>query len=866
MMRITFRKTLIAFLMTLVGISVLGCKEKTTLVTGTNGAVLPQLTQPDKIFYQGDTFAVKYGDLYEEFKANDGINQLLFMVDTELLETYLNAVTQAEIDEKIKLLKYGTIDDDKISEFTPEELEEFETNYQQNMLLLGYSDDESVYIRMVVAKEKYAIDSMTNDLNKDETWYVGESTIAEFYTTSYFTDLAAIKIRFYGETDAKNALKDLNLVSYEGTLRRYTGTKSIYEVSSDGFNDTNTEVLSSDALVVAFLEIYNYVYGDFKPEIPTNTAVSSLLSMEELSLNYNELNAVQTDMAKYVFSTMASYEEAVANTNTSLFYTYKPVSYAGENDNAYYMILKLDGNNKEPLTSFDAASMDLVSIIGQEVYDDIKERMIQSNLSDSGFVSSRIADLRKEKNFVIYDYYLGIDYQSVDTEFESNPEGDDLMVATFDGGTITADDLLTFALNKNGSLYVLYASQLAYVMDRYYEQVYCFGQETCEFDLSKSDSTKLTDHAKTLAELKTSFESSYYVYYYTFDEYIYLAYGAKSEADMIGKYYVKSTLQPYVIYSEIMKDNWALLSDYLYDLISDYYDNYFSIKVEYLMIFVDRDESGTPDDYEEFIASLTDQVAYDALVSQFETAIRDYLAIDGNTYAKLISAYNKARRDDATWGQFKQFGFYLVTENLKELTYLTTVDVYEEALVDGFASAYQEYSLEANKSKSSHYYSELVETSSGLYLLLNTKGTNFEKPSAKYTMTYNSNNVPNYSIGADNTSDKPSIEQLKLYSEKRFYEVVYGTDSTVEEKYNITIPDIPTTVSTAIEAYFTKLHDSMYVVGFLNIIIADDLQTGNFVNQNAAYCTITDTDMKAQIAAIRELYFSQVFSAVDTLD
>lgn len=866
MMRITFRRTLIALLMTLVGISVLGCKDKTTLVTGTNGAVLPQLTQPDKIFYQGDNFAVTYGDLYEEFKTNDGINQLLFMVDSTLLSTYLNQVTQAEIDEKIKLLKYGTIDDDKISEFTTEELEEFETNYQQNMLLLGYGEDESVYIRMVVAKENYAIDAMTNDLNKDETWYVGESTIANYYTKTYFTDLSAIKVRFYGETDAKNALKDLNLVSYEGTLRRYTGTKPIAEVSSDGFDDTNTQVLTNDDLVVAFLDIYNYVYGDYKALIPNNTPVATLLTNDELTLNYQALNTIQSDMAKYVFSTMASYEEAVANTDQSLFYTYKPVPYAGENDNSYYMILKLDGNNKESLTTFDAATMDLTSIIGQEVYDDIKERMIQANLSDSGFVSNRIAELRKEKNFVMYDYYLGIDYQSVDTEFESNPEGDDLMVATFDGGTITADDLLTFALNKNGSLYVLYASQLAYVMDRYYEQVYCFGQEECELDLSKSDSTKLTDHAKTLAELKTSFESSYYVYYYTFEEYIYLAYGAKSEADMIGKYYVKSTLQPYVIYSEIIKDNWALLSDYLYDLISDYYDNYFSIKVEYLMIYVDRDESGTPDDYEEFLASLTDQAAYDTLVGQFETAIRDYLAVEGNTYASLISTYNKARRDDATWGAFKQYGFYLVTENLKELTYLTTVDVYEEALVDGFAAAYQEYSLEANKTKSSHYYSDLVETSSGLYLLLNTKGTNFEKPSAKFTMTYDTNNNPNYSVGVDNVNDKPTIEQLKLYSEKRFYEVVYGTDSTVEEKYDIIVPDIPTSVSTAIEAYFTKLHDSMYVVGFLNIIIADDLQNGQFVNENAAYCNLSDTEMKAQIDAIRELYFSQVFSAFDTLD
>ncbi len=865
-MRITFRKTLIAFLMTLVGISVLGCKEKTTILTGTNGAVLPQLTQPDKIFYQGDTWAVTYGDLYEEFKANDGINQLLFMVDTDLFASYLSLVTQAEIDEKINQLKFGTTNLDEIAKLTEDEVADFEKNYTQNMLLLGYSNDESVYVRMVIAKERYAKDVMTNPINKDKTWYVGESTIANYYTKSYYTDLSAIKIRFYGETDAKNVLKTLNLVSYQGTLRRYTGTKPISEISSDGFNNTNTAILSNSELVSAFLEIYNLVYGEFKTEIPTNTTVTSLLAMDELKLNYNDLLKVQVNLTKYIFSTMASYEQAQAGTASSLFYTYKPVPYAGTNDSSYYMILKLDGNNKENLTAFDATTMDLATIIGQEVYDEIEKIMIQANLTDSGFVSNRIAEYRVEKNFVIYDYYLGIDYQSVDTTFESSPDGDALMVATYDGGTITADDLLTFAINKNGSLYILYASQLAYVMDRYYEQVYCFGQSTCEFNLSKSNSTKLTEHAKTLAELKTSFESSYYVYYYTFEEYIYLAYGAKTEAEMIGKYYVKSSLQPYVIYSEIIKNNWELLSDYLYDLISDYYDNYFSIKVEYLMIYIDRDESGTPDDYTEFLADLVDQVEYDALVESFETAIRDYLAIDGNTYATLISTYNKAKRDDLVWGAYKQYGFNLVTENLKELTYLTTVDKYEEDLVNGFAAAYQEYSLEANKTKSSHYYSELVQATDGLFLFLNTKGTNFEKPSAKFIMTYDANNNPNYTVGIDNPLDKPSIEQLKIYSEKRFYEVVYGTGSTVEATYGITVPVIPTSVLTAIESYFTKLHDSMYVVGFLNIIIADELQSGNFVNQISSYCSLSDAEIKAQITAIRELYFSQVFSDLDTLD
>lgn len=864
MMKLTFKKTLIALLLTLLGFSVLGCKEKTTILTGNNGAVIPQLSNPDKIFYQGANYAITYGDIYEEFKANDGMNQLLFLADTTLLSSYLSAVTETEIAEKIKFLTYGTKDDEEIALLTAEEKADLEKNYDQNMILLGYGDDESVYVRMVIAKENYAKDVMKNATNKAQSWYVGESTIAKYYKETYFTDLSAIKIRFFGETDAKNVLRSLNLVSYQKTLRRYIGTKPITEVASDGFNDTNTAVLSNQELISAFLEIYNHVYGDFKDLVPTNSTASQLLAMDELKLNYETLSNIQLNFAKFVFQTMASFQEAEANTRTDLFYTYQPVPYAGTNDTSYYMILKLDGNNKADLTNFNADTMDLATLIGQDVYSEIEALMVEKNLNEQGFVSNRLAEYRASKNFVLYDYYLGIDYQSVDTNFEFDAEGDQSMVAAFDGGTITADDLLAFALNKNGSLYAIYASQLAYVMDKYFDQVYCTSQTACERNLTKSDSKKLTEHAKALAELKSSFEGSYYVYYYTFDEYIYLAYGAKSEADMIGKYYVKSTLQPYAIYNEIIKNNWALLNDYLYELISDYYDNYFSIKVEYLKIFVDRDEDGKADDYQKFIDGLTDTLAYENLVAAFETEIRSYLAVDGNTYSSLIAAYVKAKRDDATWGQFKQYGFMLSTENLKELTYLTTVDNYEESLVSGFASAYQEYSLPENKEKTSHYYSDLVEANDGLYLLLNTKGTNFEKPSAKFTMTY-TNEVPNYTVGIENESDKPTLEQLKIYSEKRFYDVVYGTDSTVGATYGVTVPKIPTSVLTALESYYTKLHDSMYVVGFLNIIVADSISTGNFVNQIGSYCTLTDEQLKAQITVIRDLYFSQVFAKMDTI-
>jgi len=867
------KKTLIAILSVLLGLGLTACGEKTTESTAENGAVIPGLSDPDAVFYHNGSgsVTVTYGQLYEEFKINDGINQLLFMVDSVLLSDYIAAVTAEELVEKEKNLKFGITDDDLIAEIPADEVAKYEEYYAQNMLLLGYSGNEEEYLRMVCAKENYAIDAMTDPANEDETWYVGAEAIADYYEDDWFVDAKAIKIKFLSQTDAEAVLRSFNLVSYHGELRLYTGTKPIDTLSSASFNDTNTRILTEAELLAYFIRMYNFVYGGYRDTIAEDATVADVKAVPEVNQVYKTVAEAQSSLASYLFSTLGSYDEYVADPeDASLYYTYAPVKYYGSSDTAYYMILKLTDTAKEDVSGFSADTDDLAAIIGQDVYDDILDLLITDSIETSGFVSDRISDLRAEHAFVIHDYYLGVDYQAVDTSFELDEEGSESIIATFDSITITADDFLAFAMEKNGALYSLYATQFAHVFDLHFADVYCTEGEACETDLDVNDSEKLAEHVETLADLKTSFEASSYAAYYTFAEYIYLAYGAKSEDEMIKKYYIKSTLQPYVIYDRIIADEWALLEDYLYDLVQDYYDNYFSLDVDYLRIYVDRDEDGEADDYEEFLAGLDDQGAYETLLADFEADIRAYFEADDTlTYSNLISDFNKAKRTDAVWGSYKQYGFMLSTENLSasdSLTYLNTVDGYDDALIDGFIAAYAEYNLIENVDADYLYYSELVVAGDGAYLLYCEKGTDFTKPSAAFTMTYETDNVtPKYTPGTENDGEMPSLAQLKLYCEYRFYEIVYGTADDVEETYGITLPEIPATVTAAIEAYFTDLHDSMYVVGFLNIIIAEHLQEGVFTGSIAGYAA-DDVALKALIDLISDVYFEQVFEAYDTVE
>lgn len=853
-----------------VALAAIGCATTTTTTTtaAASTAATPSLSDPDAIFYQSQTdFAVTYGELFTEFKINDGLTQLLLMVDEALFSSYMASVTADEIAKKMEYLTYGTNDADTIAGFTETEVADYEAAYQDNMFLLGYEGHEEDYLRLICAKENYALDAMADSDNSSQSWYVGESTIASYYTSSYYKDVAAIKIRFVSAEDAKTVLRSQNLVSYHGELRKYTGTVPIDDMPSFAFDDSNTVTMTDAEVLSAFIDMYNIVYGAYRTPLSADATLADLEANPDLQISYLDLKSVQSSLATYLFGTLGNLEDSASGT---AWYTYSPVQYAGSSDTANYLILKLsDDNDKADLSDFDADDDDLAQIIGQDVYDEIAQILFDKNKETSGTISTIVNLYRADHDFDILDYYMGLDYQMIYSSFVPTTLGDDTVIAKYDSVSITADNLLTYVLNKNAALYAMYAAQMEIAMTDYYPLVYCTGPSIiCEMDPTLNDSEKITEHEDSLAELKTNFEESYYAYYYEWLQWLYLAYGVTSEEEMITRYYIRSTLQPYMIYDDIRSDDWALLSDYLQGLIGEFFDNYFDLFVETLTITVDRDEDGTADDYLEFVAGLSDPDAYAGIKGRFETAIRAYLAVEGNTLSGLVKAYNKATRDDATWGEFRSYGLGLAYEDVSGTTSTTYVtakdDELDEDLIAGMVAAYTEYLLPDNLELESLLYSGTVENAEGVKFLSVEPGSNFDRPSAKFTNTQDDEGNWLYSEGIDNDSDLPNLSQLKLYCEYRFDQMVYGADAdTVEETYGIILPTIPTSVLTAMTSYFETVHDSMYVIGYLNIIVTEKLQAGSFLNGDSAYGTFEDSVLKANLVRIGSIYHEQVFGEYD---
>ncbi|MFA5467353.1 MAG: hypothetical protein WC251_05830, partial [Candidatus Izemoplasmatales bacterium] len=393
-----YKRALITMTLVLFALFLFGCKEETTTTATVieADAIIPAINHPDVVFYSDGEIDITYGDIYREFKINDGVNQLLIMVDSVLLSDYIELITETEITDKRNELTYGMTDPALIAELDVEEKAQLEENYEESLLLSGYGDDDEPFIKLLIAKDKYATAMMKAEDNSEESWYVGPSSVAEYYEAAYDNTIKAIKIKFTSESDAKEVMRSLNLVGRSGgLLYRYTGVKPIAEVPSSGFNDTNTVLLEDDELIEAFIEMYNAVYGVYRTPLDPLDSYEDLLQNPDLMIEYSTLKQASTSLANLMFTTFDTYSEYLAGTASSTYFTNNPVKYYSANDTSYYMLINLEKPVKTDVSAFAGTKTELESLIGQDVYQEIEELLIETNLSLSTFTTQRLIELRK---------------------------------------------------------------------------------------------------------------------------------------------------------------------------------------------------------------------------------------------------------------------------------------------------------------------------------------------------------------------------------------------------------------------------------------------------------------------------------------
>lgn len=519
-------------------------------------------------------------------------------------------------------------------------------------------------------------------------------------------------------------------------------------------------------------------------------------------------------------------------------------------------------------------------VLYDTLYNKLVDETLNSVSSEIG-KNQRLANLRMDYGIEINDYYLALDYSKIDSDFEINKKGDKVVLASVTGRPgaeeaayeITADDFYEYTLSKNAALYTLYASQYKeLVASEYFLEI--FGEET-QFEKNKTlamqemfDSVQnAKDYYAYLQQLYASYGVQFT--FNSFQEYAYSQYSTKTEADLV-KFFIQGKLQPYFI-NEAITD--YELVNLVYPTILEFYQNYFSLNVTHILTYVDFDENGKPDDYQDFIASLTEaeKDEFDTLRASFETALDEYLEIEDNTFTTFVTAYQNASRDDITWGVFKQYGLQVLTEDLNivdeddvshSLQYsgeYGVKDSFVPEYVDALIKMYEAFQSEVNQDATELYSSDEnipVETEFGIHLILVTKGDDFDQPTTNFEEANPAN--PIYSEGSENEQDEPTLEQLLLYAEYFFYSTVYDLeDADIESKYEITVPNIPARVSDALDFYFSQTLQSFYVVGTVNIQLVDRLSDSEFVTTD--YLAKTNAELMTMLQDVQDVYMDALY-------
>lgn len=827
----------------------------------------PTVSNPDETFMTYDGYELSRENVYDRVKIMDGLSHLQNYIDTELLSNhldsdYINNVTQDEIDEQIKEMTYGTTDDAEISEFSERQIEEMEQNYHDTLVMNGFdpTDDNSVesFMRLVIAKDKYTKDMhLTDDENSD--FFVSESDLESYYSDYEQGDMQALTLRFLSSKDAENVLNHFNLVpGFENEdgdegLGLYDDSETpIEDVASDDFDDTNTTLLTEEETLEKYIEMYNFLYPE-RQQLDTNATVSDLAALDIDFFMFNQYDmqkdgeAARTsdilDLSDYLFNTLDENDEPFSKSSKSI-------------GDYRYMVYELE---REDVKEFD--------LLTSSELEDLKEAYVEDLITNEQ-TSSVLQALYEDNNLKIHDKKLALSYEQqfrndVYDEIEDNPS----TLATLDEFEVTADDYFNYASERVGALYSLEILKENTLFDsEYFEDT--FGDNRSVFD-NRSDKMKaFREHVRTD---KTSFNNGAYANYgfspedMSWEEFLYAAYGLGGEEEYLSQLVIE-TIRNDFLYDEV---DFTKVMDY----VQEQYDNYFSLKADQLLIFVDMDENFAPDDFNDYYDGLSDteQDEFDTMKAHLEDLIRDEIE-DGETMEDIVKAYKDASRveddtheDYSEWAEFKNVGLELRYENLQvqegqnqqgqpqtteELNFNNTQN-YVEEFVSALQDVYNDYNTAEFRDQDEVYASRLNTTQFGIHLIRAEKGENFEKPSAEFE-----NTDGDYSDDLLNDEGMPTIEQLRAYSLQRNENTEaqnVGGDGEAEytEMSEALYNAVDTYASSSYGRLFSNINHSIHTID----MIQDDAQ---FEENNQSHNEMYET--------IRELFERRTFPPLDMVE
>ncbi len=784
----------------------------------------PTVSNPDDVFMTYNGIEITNGDVYTRMKAADGMMQLMNLIDTKLLTDYMDAVTDDAIQDEILELTYETTDPIEIEHLTEAEKERMEQDYRDLVVMAGFDPDdeesEETFIRLRLAKQAYTVERYETEDDPDSIFYISTQDLSDYYYDYEMGDLFAIPVRFNSATEYRNVLRHFNLVEdYEDGWGLYTGDDPIEDV--DEFDEDNTEVLDDDEVLQYYIKMYNYM-NQHRDSIDENSSIEDLIALENGHFRYNqrELQELSAERDDKAYANMADY-------------LYRSLEVEEEDDKPYSRESKSLGGDRFLFFVFDREEVpEFEEIDGDEILE-LRDRYIDNLVGDQQIIEA-FKRLHEEEGLTIYDEAIAMTYQQ---QFQTRRElysedYDGQHIAKLDDFNVTVDEFFDYLSERIGALYATELIKEQYLLHSDYFSEH-FGSNRNVFE---NRSQQFRDWRGELSQEKQQ-AVQFGIDWRVFFE---LQYGIATEESYLTKRVAEHLRGDYLFDRVDLTDTMPY--------VEDYYNNYFSLDIRQIRIYIDMNDDFMEDDIEAYLEELdeSERNAFNSLLTNLEEELKQ--AAEDKSLNEIATEYQRALRgedeeddDYSRWARFKNAGIRIAHQNKGEMDYSEAKDL-DEALVELYQDIYEAYQRDENVDDDEFIGRRLAKTQHQYYFVRAEKGPGFEKPSAVFD-----NADGDYPDALENDESMPSPAQLALYAQMRL-ETRRDGDSDIE---------MPDSVKEALEAYFKPMHDRFYSNVNFSILLIDEILEGeySFGDNEEHHVKMFNT--------IRDLFYRSQFPELD---
>ena len=428
-----------------------------------------------------------------------------------------------------------------------------------------------------ISDEEYIYDEDSENNVKNSNYYFKEKTLLDYYDNHYKTygEYKAIIIQFNSRKDAMQTIEKL-----------YT---------NDGIDLSSITTL--DEAKNAYLKLYNMYYAYKSVDSIENDAFRYVVNEDK-----DDLSNLSSDISTLIKSTLDNGEYLTEPRNIN---------------NKYVLALHISTNYKYN-TGDSTKQAEFSDYTGEEkekILKSLKEDVISTNAS---YVSTVEAKRYEDAKIEIYDpFFENSFYNSYSDSYDlitTKVNADTTEIFKLNDFKYTVEDFFKDA-SKNNSTTILYNYfELAFAKT-YYDKLVTANYISSDLE---------SDNKTALEESISSFENnsnSTYPKEVGLETFLLNTYGYTTKDDVL-EYYYKAT-KALSTYKDIkVYDSWRTNSDGEYILADSAKDSFlknilntgnktysdiFSINLDHMLINIDDDNDGSPDDPDTFLLNKTNE-------------------------------------------------------------------------------------------------------------------------------------------------------------------------------------------------------------------------------------------------------------------